>query len=256
MRAPGVVNGEDANGAREVPTHSVKLTDDELTLLDGRCSEKVQKEVDAAKARLGSMAAHPDLPPAQAALIADVVNEARETGRLIYRTERIDYCRICKQTKGHVPFKSGPRKGKPNYDRPIRMTGYEFARRFVIIRGSITVGGCQECVEAVMPYLPDALRGVAAEVPAALRAKGEPIRKRYDRRRCTKCGWEGHEGEMGQLRTLMGDGYYPGKCPSCGVEHLPFTTGTFETLDGFVIVDDVSRETATVPNGSLVPETS
>jgi len=225
------------NGASPVPTHRVDLTDSELVLLDGSCSEKVQAEVDAARTRLGSMTAHPDLPPALAAFIADVVNEARENGRLIYRTERISYCRLCGRTKSYVLFKSGPRRGTPNYNRPIYMHGHEFARRFVTIQGSVSVGGCHECVEAVMPYLPDALRGVPAEVPAVLRAKGEPVRKRYDRRRCTKCGWGGHEGEMGQLRTLMGDGYYPGKCPSCGVEHAPFRLSPFKRLDGFEIVE-------------------
>ena len=50
--------------------------------------------------------------------------------------------------------------------------------------------------------------------------------------------WEGHEGQVGRLRTLLGDGTYPGKCLSCGVEHRPFSVSPLEIIDGFVVVEE------------------
>lgn len=225
------------SGETPVPTHKVDLTDSELVLLDGAVSEKVQAEVEQAKARLAAMAEHSDLPPRQAALIADVVAEALAEGRLIFRNESITYCRLCRRSGGYVRFKSGRNKGREDINRPIRLAGREFARRFVTVRHHISVGGCTDCVDPVLPRIAEALRGVPAQVPERLRAEGEPERKRFDRTRCTKCGWEGHEGEMGRLRTLMNDGTYPGKCPSCGVVWLPLSGSPFESLNGFVIVE-------------------
>ena len=39
---------------------------------------------------------------------------------------------------------------------------------------------------------------------------------------CHKCGEKMYESEMGKASTLMGDGYYPSKCPKCGAESLLF----------------------------------
>jgi hypothetical protein len=37
---------------------------------------------------------------------------------------------------------------------------------------------------------------------------------------------------MGKLHAMMG-GYYPGKCPKCGVENLPFGRTIIETTSGY-----------------------
>lgn len=47
----------------DLPTTRVDLVDDELLLLDGRCSAKVQAEVDEAKLRQRLAATHQDVPP-------------------------------------------------------------------------------------------------------------------------------------------------------------------------------------------------
>lgn len=70
-----------------------------------------------------------------------------------------------------------------------------------------------------------------------LRSDGAPLYQRWDRCRCKRCKWTGHDGQLGKLRTLMGDGFYPGKCPSCGEERRPLGSDPFERLDGFDVVE-------------------
>ena len=216
---------------------SVALTDDELVLLDGRCAEKVQLAVDGAKARIRSRVEHADLAPSAAGLVADVVSEALTSGLLVFRAVRARHCSLCGKNAGYGVYKSGLRRGQPNYDRPLTFAGFEFARRFVSVQNYISVGGCAECVTPAVPAIVEALRGVPAEIPEKLRAEGDPARKRWDNRRCTQCGWEGHSGEMRQERTLMGDGTYPAGCPECEARN-GFGRHPVELRDGFVVVDE------------------
>src|SRR5690606_18193713 len=92
---------------REI-THSVRLTDEELALLDGKCRPEVQKEVAAALDRLKARELHKDLPPALAGFVADVVSEARENGRLVYSYTELGYCPLCRKTAGYYRFQKGP----------------------------------------------------------------------------------------------------------------------------------------------------
>lgn len=231
--SPSQVDVE-TKGGRPV-TRSVSLTDDELALLDGRCSEKVQEAVDGALARIAARTSHPDLAPDHAGLVADVVAEAHKNGRLVFWRERIRRCPLCGTSPGYVAYKSGPRRGRPNYDKPRHLDGHEFAYRFVTVQGHVSVGGCADCVNPLLPTIAEALRGVPAQVPPVLRAEGEPERVRHNNRRCTKCGWTGHEGQMGRLPTLMGDGSFPALCPECGAGgHF---SRVVEFAEGFVVVE-------------------
>jgi hypothetical protein len=219
-------------------TRLLKLTDPEIVLLDGKVRDEVQPEVDAAKARLDAIEDHPDLPDHLARFVADAVTEARANGRLVWHHDRIRSCPLCGRYGGYAKFKSGPRRGQSNTNRPLSFNGVELARRFVTMEGHVTLGGCVECVETAEPTLRDALRGVEAQVPDRLRADGEPKRVRYALRRCTECGWEGHEGEMGRRRTIMGDGTYPAACPSCKALN-ELGRAPVERRDGFVVAEFV-----------------
>lgn len=221
----------------EARHRTVKVTDEELVLLDGACSPETQSEVDAAKARLD--ARRHGLEPHIADLVADAVRVARAKGRLTWVYEQITYCRACRRSDGYVPYKSGPRRGTPNYSRRIHFRGIDLDRGFVVVTGHVSLGGCEDCLTAAAPTLAEELRGVPAQVPPHLRAEGEPKRVRHDNRRCTACGWEGHEGQMGRLRTLMGDGTYPALCPECNAENR-FGTQPVERTDGFTVVEVAS----------------
>lgn len=221
---------------------AVTLTDDELVRLDQHVRPEVQEAVNAARARITARVAWPNLRPEVAGLVADVVTEAETNGRLIYQRRGLRRCSLCGTGAGYVPFKSGRRKGQPNYDRPRMLDGIEFAARFVTIRGSVRVGGCAECVAPAVPVIVESLRGVKAERPDVLTAEGEPRWKRHNNRRCGSCGWEGHEGEMRRSRTLMGDGTYPSGCPACPAENHPFGRTVIEIAEGYAVVE--ATETA------------
>ena len=213
----------------------VKLTDEELVLLDGRCEASTQEEVNGAKERIAARSEY-SVEPKQAGLIADVLREAREQGLLVYQHERIHYCSVCGWSGDYARYKSGPRRGKKNYDRPLMRPAVEFARRFIRFKNYVSVGACGECIEVILPHLKAALVGVECQLPPQLHTEGEPEYIRHGRRRCTECSWEGHEGEMGRLPAVFG-GTYPGKCPSCGAESRPFGPRVFEIIDGFDVVE-------------------
>jgi len=213
----------------------VQLIDDELVALDGRCRKKIQTEVDAAKARIAAREQHSGLDGELAGLIADAVREAEQKGELIYRHERISRCKLCGRDAGYVAYKSGRQKGQPNYNRPRYLPGLELARRFVTFRGSVALGGCVECITEVLPELRAALVGIRAALPTELQTEGAAVYLRYNRRTCKQCGWEGHEGEMGPMQTLLGDSTFPGICPACGAKQYPLAPQVFECRDGFAI---------------------
>lgn len=217
---------------------NITLTDAELIHLDGRVGDKVQVAVEAARGRIALREARPDLAPRAAGLIADVVREANANGEVVMWSRRMRHCPICNRYAGYAKFKSGMRRGESDPKRPLVYQGWEFAPRFVTVDLRVTLGGCKDCVDPLLPDIAEALRGVVAEVAPRLRAEGEPVRIKQDRRRCTACGWHGHEGEMGRKRTMMGDGTYPATCPSCGAENNPFGRTVIEREDGFVIVGE------------------
>lgn len=217
---------------------NLDLTDDELVLLDQKCSAKVQLLVDAGKARVSSRSRFPELSSVQSGLVADVLSEAMLHGKVTFQPKSIDYCRMCSKSGGYVLFKSGYRKGQPNYKKPKWFSGIEFARRSVTIRGHVSLGGCSDCVTPCLPSLKSALRDVRAEVAEPLRTEGDPVLVRYPRKGCPVCPWEGHEGEMVRYPALMGGGDYPGGCPSCGHKFGVWSGASFKTLDGFVITEE------------------
>ena len=218
------------------PTTKVELTDAELRALDGQCRPDVQTVVEAAHRRRDLAARLGRLTPAQVRFVADVCDEAREKGRVVFRGKGLRFCEVCGRHAGYYRFKSGRRKGQEDPKRPLQFNGFEFADRFVTMRGYATLGCCQDCFEATETALVAELSAIRCETPEGLR--NGPLRfKRWDKAHCTECDWRGHEGEMGRLRTLMGDGLYPGKCPNCAAQNQPFGRTLIKKGEGFVVVD-------------------
>jgi hypothetical protein len=197
-------------------------------------------EVDAAKERLVAVAHLPELAPDLAAFVADVCREARKNGVLDYRHVNTTYCRLCKRSDGYWPVRRSSRykrKGEPDRDNPKTFAGKDLAQRFVVMQGHATLGGCDQCIEAARPHLLAALADIPCEVPQ--RFTGEAPRfKKHRNAVCTACGWTGHEGQMGKLRTMMGDGWYPGECPQCHAKNEPLgrrKIDTDESKNGFTV---------------------
>lgn len=221
----------------------VQLSDEELAVLDGHASAKVQKEVDAAKARLASHAQYADLTKQQAELIADIVEYAKAEQALDFQYRDLRRCRVCERDAGYAKYARTSRyhrKGEPNRDKPLYFRGVDFQRSFISIRGHISLGCCSDCFKELQPRIADALSDVRAEIPKAVTGYA-PRYKRHKNRRCKECGWEGHDGQMRKLPAIM-HGEYAGGCPNCKAENLLFTT-KIEITDGYTLVE--SRQTPT-----------
>lgn len=214
----------------------LELTDEEIALLDGRVSPETQSTVDAAKQRLAMMRANSDLSPKLAELITKAVREAMKNGILVHQYTNVHYCSLCEKSAGYaLHTRNGKyhRKGQEDTRKPRSFRGFELQKSFVFIKGHVSLGGCLDCYGKVINPLREALATIRAELPSELAG---PVKfKRWDDYECP-CGWKGHEGQLLQLRTFMGDGYYRGKCPKCGKENQLFSQ-PIKRLSTFTIVE-------------------
>ena len=218
-------------------TNLYSLTDAEAVTLDGHVSDDTQRKVDEAKARIAAVERLSDVDPKVAAFIADAISTANEHGLLRWAYRDFSRCGACGVDKGYAKYKSGPRKGEPNYKKPLLHRGVELDPGMVSIQHRAKLGLCPECITSVTPLLVDELRAVTAQLPDKLRHPDDPPRVKYDNRRCTHCGWEGHEGQMRQLPTVMPGGTYPGGCPQCPKENYFLGPRVIESIPGFVVVE-------------------
>lgn len=224
---------------------ATELLDAELVMLDGRAGLRleVQKAIDDAKERLRMVAALPSLPPTLAAFVADVVRCAQETGRLGFMHESIAYCAKCGKSGGYAKHKrSGWSRSKGSYSKgqddrskPLDLSAVDLSHNFIRIRHHVSLGCCWECWETVKPSMVKALETIRAEIPKHITGV-EPRFKWYQHSRCTKCNWLGHEGQLLPLRAILG-GSYPGECPECHAQNLPFGEHLIKGADGWTVVE-------------------
>lgn len=203
-------------------TMRVDLPPGELLLLDGKVGAETQEAVQIARDVLRIQAAH-SLTERRAAIVAEMLAHARKTGHLRFVRKPISYCVGCLRSADY----GGRRKNKL-----IPLYGFDCSTDFVSVQYHASIGGCGDCLAAILPAAKAELAYVQAEIPDALHAADAPRWKRWPHRKCKQCGWTGNEGQLGKLPALMG-GYYPGKCPSCGAENTPFGRTIIESLDGF-----------------------
>lgn len=216
----------------------VELTHEECLLLDGRVNEAAQKIVDVSKRRLEAAERLSTLTAPQAAFIADLVAIAESDGRLLLGRVGMRSCKACGKAAGYAKYKRDGRyhrKGQSDHSKPLEIWGYGFTQDFVTMRGYPRHACCPECWDAMKPIVAAELRNVRAVVPAEI--SGEPPRfKRYDNMKCSLCGWEGHEGEMGRRAVVIGNGTYPSDCPKCDAKNVLFQT-QINRRDGFTLVE-------------------
>lgn len=218
----------------------IVMTDEELVLLDGKVEGELKEEVDAAKARLASVEAHPALEPNLAKFVADVVRIAQKEQKLVYQFKGLRYCPVCGKTGGYAKYKRSGRyhrKGQPNYSKPLTFGGVELIERYVVVAGHASFGCCRECMDKVLWDLKESLQNVEAELPIELEMHGEPRYKRYRNSECEACGWKGHKGQLLLVPALM-SGKYPGKCPECGHVDKPLSVVASKIKDreGYTLV--------------------
>ena len=196
--------------------YSVSLTYDELLLIDGQCNENAQEIVEKAKLEFGF-----GLDP----VCNEILAKSIKTGKLTWRYTEISSCETCKdKPRGYYEYSRSSRyhrKGDKNYDAPFKYSGIEPNGGFISVRG--LSGICKDCWFNI--YLPKLIEYIISnDLPIEIQTNDIKASK-YKKDRvyiCYKCGEKMYESEMGKSRTLIGDGYYPSKCPKCGAESLLF----------------------------------
>jgi hypothetical protein len=217
----------------------LELTDKEIVKLDGSKNLKVQEEVNKAKKRIRLSKKLSEVPESINTFITDCLFYARKKKILRFIYKDISSCRICGKKAGYAKYKRDGKyhwKGDPNYDKPLTFGGVELADEFVIIERQATLGCCDKCWKQIRPILCSELKAnkIKAEIHKGITGE-EPRYKRLRDRKCSKCEWTGHEGEMGRRPTIMGNGSYPAICPKCGAGDKYFDK-TIKTLDSWSLV--------------------
>lgn len=217
--------------------HQVKLTAAELLRLDGVTSPDVQKSIDLVK-EAAALSARFHVGEAEGIFLASAVREGRTSGRLGFSHAQVRWCEICGKGGGYAKHSRSTRshrKGDNDTSRPLMLSGVDLARGFINFIGWPSLGCCAECWDTLRPMVVELIEPLPIEAHPKITGHAERW-KRWDHMGCKSCGWEGHEGEMGQLRTLMNDGYYPGRCPSCGAENVFLSRVIERRGEGFTMV--------------------
>lgn len=204
-----------------------RLSEDEVLLLDGNVNAEVQSEIDFIKQ---ARSLHSNR------LVGRALAESLKTGTFEFRNKSIHSCPVCKKHAGYyVHARSGRgllahRKGQIDHSKPKSMPGIELNPGRVTFAGSGDC--CEECNQR--DKVVETIRGkiIAESLPIQLIRDKETKFKKDCQRECFSCKGMMYESEMGKLLTLMADGYYPGKCPSCGAEQ-EFLGGSHRVTGGF-----------------------
>ena len=207
----------------------VKLEKHELMALDGKVNAEAQRVIDRLK-RIDSVSTIMKLDDKDAAFVSDAIDEAQRSKMLIRYRCSVSKCRVCGKGATPIYYKSGRSRGKvKGY---VDIPGYDLAESFIRVDGYPKVGACSDCINRLMPFIVAALDGMEIEV----KVPGEICKwRRLRNRKCTKCGWSGHEGEMKKERALMGDGWYPAGCPNCTARN-GFGYSEIDIADGYTMV--------------------
>lgn len=214
---------------------AVTLTFEELMLIDGKVNDEAQKVIDSTKEAHRIQTAS-GLTESEARMVQKIVASSRGELRLSFYFENIKDCPCCGRKDGYWPVRRTSkykRRGQPDYDNPKLIRGYSINPGFVSIKHYISLGFCESCKDRVMPHILEALKDDQIEVNEKL--SGVPPKfKRHRNRRCKKCEWAGHEGEMIWAQTLMGDGKFPAYCPTCKTGGI--FNNDIELADGYSVV--------------------
>lgn len=232
--------------------YKATLTDEELDILDGKCSPETQAVCDSSKNRRNMEASFSGLTQKQAAVVIQIINRARDAGELSYSRVDITSCPACDVKPGYYlrsRTSSKGRKGQPDFEKPKTVPAIDYSRGFVTIRGYVSVGCCYECNKLIEPIIMAELAKLPTAVPAWFPGARIFVEKTWNGERkiaslekcnivkCNKCGCIQHEREMGRQLTLMSDGTFPAKCKSCGNEKIPFGATAFTRTDDWVVYD-------------------
>jgi hypothetical protein len=182
----------------------VKLTNQELLLLDGKVNEVAQKVVNEVK----EIMKYADIGDE---MLAEIISLALKKGELTRNHREISECRKCGKHKTYKTITRGRKKGKLAYDHPLYVWGRTYLDGFVTIKGYSPFSYCDECTKEVEHTLIDYIK--INDLPIQL-SDTEGWQKE-NAKICMYCGEKIWEFDMGLEYTLMADGRYYSECPKC-----------------------------------------
>jgi hypothetical protein len=215
---------------------SARLNWEELLLLDGRCQEAIQRDIDLVKEGQLIQKRYA-LTMAGAVFIARVKREAIAKGKLICRHVQMHYCPVTGLKLQYEPTGKKDRWGAKKPDREILVTGYELQDSFVSVKDHPRLGISTVGLDLIRPYLASELRDIPAEVPDKL--IGEVCQwVRVKKLKCV-CGWHGRETQIVNRNPF----WFGKQCPACKERESAqqFTSKLFSD-DGYEVVSRVTLE--------------
>lgn len=189
--------------------YSVRLSWEELKLLDGQVNEEAQKIINQAKieADIGF-----DLP-----IMNEILRKSLEKGTLTWTRKSIRSCSYCDKKYTYQQYTRNSRyhnKGELNYDKPLYYAGVAFNEGFVTMQG---VGDmCWECcvkhqvIETLIEYI--LKNDLKVQIQHNSYKPGKYLKDAIVV--CKDCGNEFPESTMGREPTYF-SGTYPSRCPHC-----------------------------------------
>lgn len=152
----------------------VYLTDEEIvSSLSG--IERFQELVSYARNRLVTKKQFVELADAQQHFLSKIEETADKDKRIVYRLKPIRKCDVCGERAGYATYKRNSRyhrAGDINYDNPLHLSGVEFKDSFFVVQGSVDVGCCNTCVNALKEHIISLLSDREIEVPYQLIKNG------------------------------------------------------------------------------------
>ena len=189
-------------------TFDIRVTSEELFMLDGKCSKAIQTLIDTVKA---------ENVYGLDAFANQVISEAIKIGELDWHYMQISSCEHCGKLPRYIPYKSNSRyhkKGEPNFSKPWYHPGVRIEHMYSV--SAI----CCDCWNGMLPQIIKVI--LDKDLPVEIR-KNEIAKTRYVKdveRVCYQCGKTMWESEMSERPTIMGNGRYKAGCPHCGAESL------------------------------------
>lgn len=211
--------------------HEIRLSYDELALIDGKIGAAGQKIIDNAKRERSYGMPIP--------LLNRVLLESEKSGVLTWRVKNIRECPLCdKKRSYHKHPRSGRhhRKGDPDTNKPVHYGGVAFNEGFVVFAGQGDC--CIDCFtahkmkETIIDYIleKDLKIQIQKNDYKPTRYTKDPIRVCFD------CKEKIQESKMGMLPAIFG-GSYPGECYKCSAKSIPFGK-SHESTNEFVMLED------------------
>lgn len=195
--------------------YTVKLTLDELMLIDGKSNEEVQKIIEQAK--FENSFGLDDFSN-------EILRKAVENGKIEWSSCKISSCQFCDKKSGYYTFTRNTRyhrKGGIDYRRPFEYSGIKPFCGFIIFNG--VSGICSDCwynkfIPKIYQYILD--NDLKVEL---IKYKDFETKYYKDKSQiCYNCEKLMYESEMGKERTFFNDGWYNSICPYCGAGQKPF----------------------------------